>query len=171
MICDRLVCGINDQRIQRRLRQEPDLTYQGAYKFAIAMETASKDVKDLQKPSTTHQPFIQKLEQPAKSHSPRNPIICHRCHGNHLATVCRFLQAICRSCGKKGHLAKACRSKPVTAVNHKSTGQRKSYQQSTHQVSLGDEQSQPLTPPGTSSPTPDGTYTLFSVVGKTSLLL
>ena len=43
MIRDRLVCGINDPRIQRRLFQEPDsLTYGNAYKLAIAMETASR---------------------------------------------------------------------------------------------------------------------------------
>ena len=39
MIRDRLVCGIKDPRIQRRLLQEPDsLTYESAYKLAIAME-------------------------------------------------------------------------------------------------------------------------------------
>ena len=41
MIRDRLVCGINDHGIQRRLLQESNLTYQSAYDIAQAMETAS----------------------------------------------------------------------------------------------------------------------------------
>ena len=53
MIRDRLVCGITDPRIQYRLLQEPDtLTYNNTYKLAIALETASKDVLDLQKNQT-----------------------------------------------------------------------------------------------------------------------
>ncbi len=50
MIRDRLVCGINDSCIQHRLLQESDdLTYEDAVKLALAMETTSKDVSDLQK--------------------------------------------------------------------------------------------------------------------------
>ncbi|TWW73698.1 hypothetical protein D4764_15G0010940, partial [Takifugu flavidus] len=50
MIRDRLVCGIVDDRIQRRLLSEPDLTFDKALKLAQAIETACKDVKDLQSP-------------------------------------------------------------------------------------------------------------------------
>ena len=35
---------------------------------------------------------------------------CYRCGGNHYATKCRFMEATCRTCGKKGHLARVCRS-------------------------------------------------------------
>ena len=42
MIRDRIVCGINDNRIQHRLLQENELTYKQAYDIAQAMETASK---------------------------------------------------------------------------------------------------------------------------------
>ncbi len=48
MLRDRLVCGINDDRIQRRLLAETDLTFEKALKIAQAMETANKDVRDLQ---------------------------------------------------------------------------------------------------------------------------
>lgn len=47
MLRDRLVCGINDDRIQRRLLSETDLTFERAFKIAVAAEAASKNVQDL----------------------------------------------------------------------------------------------------------------------------
>ena len=44
MIRDRLVCGINSIRIQKRLLQEPDLDYDKAFQIAQAMELAAHDV-------------------------------------------------------------------------------------------------------------------------------
>ena len=49
MLRDRLVSGINDKRILSRLLQKGDkLTITKAKKLAIALESAEKDVKDLQ---------------------------------------------------------------------------------------------------------------------------
>ncbi|KAJ8001021.1 hypothetical protein DPEC_G00186480 [Dallia pectoralis] len=48
MLHDRLVCGIADDRIQRRLLAEPELMFEKAFKVALAMETANRDVRDLQ---------------------------------------------------------------------------------------------------------------------------
>ena len=45
MIWDRLVCRVNDRRIQRRLLAEPDLTFKKAMEIAQAMETADKNVQ------------------------------------------------------------------------------------------------------------------------------
>uniref|UniRef100_A0A1X7T5X9 Retrotransposon gag domain-containing protein n=1 Tax=Amphimedon queenslandica TaxID=400682 RepID=A0A1X7T5X9_AMPQE len=47
MIRDRLVCGVNDRAIQRRLLQQSKLDYKTAYDIAIAMESASKNALDL----------------------------------------------------------------------------------------------------------------------------
>jgi hypothetical protein len=47
MIRDRLVCGINNEKIQRRLLAEPELTYKKAVELSLAMESASKHVEDL----------------------------------------------------------------------------------------------------------------------------
>ena len=48
MIRDRLVCGVNDGRIQRRLLAEPDLTFKKAMDIAQAMEAADKNVQEIQ---------------------------------------------------------------------------------------------------------------------------
>ena len=42
MLRDRLVCGINDQRLQRRLLAEPTLTFEKAWELAQASETAER---------------------------------------------------------------------------------------------------------------------------------
>ena len=36
---------------------------------------------------------------------------CHRCGGRHKPSQCKFKEAECYACGKKGHISKACRSK------------------------------------------------------------
>ena len=50
MIRDRIVCGVNGNRIQCRLLQESELTYKQAFDIAQAIETASKDIQDLLRP-------------------------------------------------------------------------------------------------------------------------
>ena len=52
MIRDRVVCGINDGRMQRRLLSEPDLTLQKAIASAQTMEAAERDTLELQKART-----------------------------------------------------------------------------------------------------------------------
>ena len=47
MIRDRLVCGINDDSIQRRLLAEQDLTYKKAVELAQSLEMAVQNMKDL----------------------------------------------------------------------------------------------------------------------------
>ena len=43
-----MVCGINNDRIQRRLLAEKDLTFDKALEVATAMEMAEKSAADLQ---------------------------------------------------------------------------------------------------------------------------
>ena len=48
MLRDRLVCGINDEKIQLKLLAEKDtLTFENAMELALAMEAASKNAMDL----------------------------------------------------------------------------------------------------------------------------
>lgn len=47
-----LVCGVNDDRMQRRLLSEVDLTFEKALNICQAMESANKNVRDLQKGQT-----------------------------------------------------------------------------------------------------------------------
>ena len=54
MVRDRLVCGVNDIRIQNRLLQESKLTYDKAFELAQSVKAAAKNDADLLKGSSTH---------------------------------------------------------------------------------------------------------------------
>lgn len=66
MLRDRLVCGINDDRIQRRLLSEPDdkLTWERALELATAMETAMKDVAQLQQKTVGQEEAVHQVQPP-----------------------------------------------------------------------------------------------------------
>ena len=49
MVRDRIICGINNSRIESRLLQERDLTCQNALDTAQAMESAAKNIAEMQK--------------------------------------------------------------------------------------------------------------------------
>ena len=61
MLRDRIACGINDQRIQRRLLAESDLTLAKAMELSLAMESADKDADALKAGATgtNAQPVLQ----------------------------------------------------------------------------------------------------------------
>ena len=48
MLRDRLVCGVANERVQRRLLAEPDLTFEKVFSLATAMETAERNASELQ---------------------------------------------------------------------------------------------------------------------------
>nr|XP_061834657.1 uncharacterized protein K02A2.6-like [Nerophis lumbriciformis] len=108
MLRDRLVCGINEDRIQRRLLSEDDekLTLARTIDLATSMETASKDLADLQ--LTGAEGTVHKVQLGADRRVPLSG--CFRCGGSHGPTDCRFIDAVCHNCHKRGHLARKCRS-------------------------------------------------------------
>ncbi len=107
MFRDRLICGINDSRMQRSLLAEKSLTFKDAFAKAQAMESADRDCQDLQKPCVADSLHVVK-----SADGPRKPSLypCPRCGGKHRAADCRFRETVCHYC-KKGHLARVCRSK------------------------------------------------------------
>ena len=111
MLRDRLVCGVDDLRIQRRLLAEPQLTFDKAFEIATASESAEKNVKDLQSGAQLSDSPVNKLS----THHSATQKSCYRCGDKHKAADCRFRTAECRKCGKKGHIARACKGKLVPA--------------------------------------------------------
>jgi len=121
MLCNRIVCGINDPCIQRRLLAETELTLAKALELSLVMETADKDTATLKigATGTSADPVLRILatagrgrrthKNPSKGHA--SNVTCYQCHGKHLVIACRFKEAQCHSCGKKGHISKACQGK------------------------------------------------------------
>ena len=63
MLRDRLICGINDARIQRRLLAEANVDFQRALEIAQAMETADRDAQHLQNQQATPSYLFQQTVQ------------------------------------------------------------------------------------------------------------
>ena len=81
--------------------------------IAQGIEAASQDVQKLQQQPQSVQLVQQKPQsKPAPATHPRSQQSpCYRCGGNHHQSFCRFRDAVCRSCGKKGHISRVCKSK------------------------------------------------------------
>ena len=120
MLCDRLVCGICDKGVQRRLLQESELSFDQAKDIALAAETANKDAMKLQQ-----QPPKQEKEiHLVKSHKPpSSDKECHRCEGKHNLATCKYKECKCLYCKGKGHLQAVCskRKKDESTNSPKST--------------------------------------------------
>ena len=80
------------------------------------METAAKDAVELRNSHSeapVHKFHAKRKPQPRqkKQNTPK----CYRCDGQeHYANECRFKEAICHKCNKKGHIKKACKGKKIS---------------------------------------------------------
>lgn len=108
MLRDRIVCGVTDQSLQRRLFGEPNLTFQKAYDLAIAHETATQSVINIRGAAAavdSQADVLRVAERQFMTQRKR----CYRCgDDDHLANECRYKNRKCEYCKKPGHTAKAC---------------------------------------------------------------
>ncbi|KAK0146771.1 hypothetical protein N1851_013888 [Merluccius polli] len=154
MLRDRLVCGVADDRMQRRLLAEPELTFERALKVALAMETATRDVRDLQLKTldgtvskAAPQLLVHNVESNHKGQGKATPLTCYRCGGEHMAKDCRFINEKCHACGKKGHVKRVCKSSPSAGHQLRGEGKHKQFgksfrndkKQSAHHISESPE--------------------------------
>ena len=131
---DRIVAGINNSQIQRKLLLQPNLSLQIAKEICESSANVSEAMQMTSnvlysKPrSTRKQPVRQHSMssnfsgQPGKSIPSQSTgtITCFSCGGSHLRNVCKFKNAQCHKCSKLGHISKVCRSQGKEFKPHKS---------------------------------------------------
>ncbi|XP_067120854.1 uncharacterized protein [Centruroides vittatus] len=108
MLRDRLEAGLRAKGIQYVLLAKTDTTYKAILDAALAAEAASKGADYKRK----NQLAILR---------------CFQCTGSHNQNNCQFAQVICKFCGNKGHIEKAC-------ITKQKSGQRKIPNQGRNQI-------------------------------------
>ena len=131
-IRDRLVCGIGNADMQRKMLLDDGLTLGKAVKIARSEERTAENVAEIQSCNasaakaemhvdsdrinyTGGQPSRQ-TDRREKSGDTREAAwkVCYRCGAlSHLANTCSYRTIVCRICQKKGHIARVCRSRPL----------------------------------------------------------
>ena len=127
MLRDRIVCGISDDGMQRRLLAETDLDYTKAVEVAINMEAAAKSVQELRGQSVNQSSFVPSVPMHTTSTTTaaRSGALdrrveggvgptCFRCglRGYTVAKCKLDKKLVCHGCGKRGHIQRACKTRP-----------------------------------------------------------
>ena len=108
---DRLVCGLNCERVQQKLLRMKDLTLESALDTAISFELASKDAKILQGGTSDSggEDTVYRVGGQEQNQGRRE---CYRCGSTiHLANVCPFRTKQCFGCSRIGHTRRKCTMK------------------------------------------------------------
>ena len=155
MLCDRLVVGVRDDNLRRKLLTQTDTGFQKAQELAIAHETAVRDASMVntgrEVPTVAAEVHLlgnrpsQRVDRRAGTPQQQPPPpraaaqCCASCGGAHLRVNCRFRSAVCRLCRKMGHISTVCRSRP-TGRPAEVTGQQQRAEPAgmTHMVSGSD---------------------------------
>ena len=100
---DRFVCRLSNPKIQNKLLNMEDLTFEKACRIAKAMEMAERNTQEFH-PTISESPQVNQLT--AQDNKNTNHEKCFRCGGNnHSGQSRKFKSAKCYRCSKIGHLA------------------------------------------------------------------
>ncbi|XP_039761434.1 uncharacterized protein K02A2.6-like [Pararge aegeria] len=122
MLRDKLVCGMSDSRLQYELLKKDNLRYQDVVDAMLASESAGRDVRMIHATASNSSGATADAATPApeagepmdvNAVQPTPSRMCYRCGSRHPGE-CRFLNAICRYCKKRGHIEKICIKKNKT---------------------------------------------------------
>ncbi|XP_058012285.1 uncharacterized protein LOC131184673 [Ahaetulla prasina] len=140
-LLEQLICGVRDIYLQKRLLSKSNLTLALALDEVRAHEMSTKAAETLQKPNTpntgTKAAPVHSEVVEAKSGGEEEEEVfytgrsergdrdeCVSCGGQHQRQNCRFKDAICRQCEKKGHIAQACRAPQPSRPKFKPANQQ-----------------------------------------------
>lgn len=138
MLRDRIVCGVLDESLQRRLLAEPELTFKGAEEKALAAETAASNARILksERANAAQTADVHHTSAKAKQTETQSRP-CFRCGGMHDSRACKFITAVCHYCKKRGHIARVCLKKAKDGTD--SSGAAAQPTQDAHIVTQSEE--------------------------------
>ena len=131
MLRDQLIQYVTNAHIREKLLLELNLNLDKAITLATQIESAAEQAKCMvgDKPSLQVQALQKKQFRPRSQNKPsthaptaatgKSSRTCFRCGSDgHLANApsCPAAKATCKSCHKKGHFARVCRSAPTHQV-------------------------------------------------------
>lgn len=110
-LLDRFVCGLSNPKIQNKLLNTEELTFEKVCRVAKSMEMAERNTQEFH-PTSSESNQVNKLtEHNYTKNIEQSELVCHRCGGNHSGQSCKFRSAKCYKRSKIGHLASVCHSK------------------------------------------------------------
>ena len=122
---ERLVCGIKNANIQKRLLSESDLKLEKGIEITTVMETAARDAVELWQPHGPGSVHKVSKKTPFSAKQMEMNKACFRCaRANHTPDQCHFEEETCRFCSKKGHIERACLSKKAQKNRNQSKKQK-----------------------------------------------
>ncbi|UYV72243.1 K02A2.6-like, partial [Cordylochernes scorpioides] len=102
---DKMVCGLYNAKIQNRILSEGDISLAKVIEIALSMEAAEKNTKLFH--LEQGEDCVDKLRMERKVESNFQNGKCKHCGKLH-KELCRFKEAMCFKCNKKGHIASIC---------------------------------------------------------------
>ena len=115
-IRDRLVLGITDQELSKKLQLQADLTLKSAVTMARQHEAVKVQLEEQRGQGSVDKVGVYKKAQ--KSHrggQREQQSSCGFCGNQHQKGKCPAFDKKCLKCGKKSHFARVCRSKKKKA--------------------------------------------------------
>ncbi|XP_060130523.1 uncharacterized protein K02A2.6-like [Zootoca vivipara] len=127
-LLDRFIGGLSSKKARRRIVAKEEVTLASALKEATATENYEREELDASRKATKPQIEVAHAMDELEATPSQSPVrgvelvrqactvhkdrrgSCPGCGGNHERKSCRFRDAMCRTCGKTGHIARVCRS-------------------------------------------------------------
>ena len=79
---DRFVCGLSNPKIQNKLLNTEELTFEKACRVAKSMEMAERNTQEFY-PTSIESNQVNKLTEQSSKNTEQSVHVCHRCGGNH----------------------------------------------------------------------------------------
>jgi len=130
---DRLVAGINNEEMERKLLGIPDLQYAQTKQLIFEFDKINNAVscsspqvlrvyRKSSKVTVNQQNKARSTHSSGRNHSnatSKPSGTCFSCGGNHYRNQCKFRNSTCFNCQKIGHIAKVCKQEQKTSTRHR----------------------------------------------------